>query len=82
MDNAVGKIIEYINQVDSFGYLLIGANILLLIFAKVILKAVYHQPEKINNFSRKVMIFRALNLLIIIAYGYFRFFQDKQNKTQ
>ena len=81
MDNAVGIINEYIHQVDSFGYLLIGVNILLLIFAKVILKAVYHQPEKINNFSRKVMIFRALNLLIIIAYGYFRFFQDKQNKA-
>ncbi|MEB8432191.1 mechanosensitive ion channel [Cocleimonas sp. KMM 6892] len=81
MDSAVDKIIEYINQVDSFGYLLIGANLFLLIFAKVILKAVYHQPEKVSNFSRKVMIFRALNLLIILAYGYFRFFQDNQNKT-
>ncbi len=81
MDNTIGKIIESINQVDSVGYLLIGVNLLLLIFAKTILKAVYQRPEKIRSFSRKVMIFRALNLLIILAYGYFRFFQDKQNKT-
>lgn len=71
----------FIDQLDSFGYLIIGANLLLMLFAKVILKQVYNEPEKVLNFSRKVMIFRALNMLIILAYGYFRFFQDKSNKT-
>ena len=71
----------FIDQLDSFGYLIIGVNLLLMLFARVILKQVYNQPEKILNFSRKVMIFRALNMLIILAYGYFRFFQDNNNKT-
>ncbi len=71
----------FIDQLDSFGYLIIGVNLLLMLFARVILKQVYNQPEKVLNFSRKVMIFRALNMLIILAYGYFRFFQDKNNKT-
>ena len=72
---------SFIDKLDSFGYLLIGVNLLLMLFAKVILQQVYNQPDKISNFSRKVMIFRALNMLIILAYGYFRFFQDKTNKT-
>ena len=70
-----------INQLDGFGYLIIGVNLLLMVFARVILKQVYNEPEKVSSFSRKVMIFRALNLLIILAYGYFRFFEDKTNKT-
>lgn len=71
----------FIDKLDSFGYLIIGANLLLMLFARFILKLVYNQPEKVSSFSRKVMIFRALNMLIILAYGYFRFFQDKSNKT-
>lgn len=71
----------FIDQLDSFGYLIIGVNLLLMLFARVLLKQVYNEPDKISNISRKVMIFRALNLLIILAYGYFRFFQDKSNKT-
>lgn len=37
MDDVAGKIIEYINKVDSFGYLLIGINILLLIIAVLVI---------------------------------------------
>ena len=72
------KLADFIAQFDSLGYVILGVNILLLLFAKIILKWLYSEPEKVVNFSRKVMIFRALNLLIINAYGYFRFFQDKQ----
>jgi len=71
----------FIDKLDSFGYLIIGVNLLLMLFAPALLKQVYNEPDKISSFSRKVMIFRALNLLIILAYGYFRFFQDKTNKT-
>ena len=71
----------FIDKLDSFGYLIIGVNLLLMLFASFILKLVYNQPDKVSNFSRKVMIFRALNMLIIISYGYFRYFQDKTNKT-
>jgi len=72
------KLADFIVQFDSLGYIILGVNILLLLFAKQILKLLYSDPEKVPNFSRKVMIFRALNLSIMIAYGYFRFFQGKQ----
>jgi len=65
---------------DTLSYAILGVNILLLIFAKQILKQVYHDPEKVPSFSRKVMIFRALNLLIMIVYGYFRFFYKENNE--
>ncbi len=73
----------FIDLFDTLGYVIIGVNILLLIFAKQILKQVYSNPEKVFNFSRKVMIFRALNLLIMLAYGYYSFFQgDKSLETK
>jgi len=72
------KLGELINQFDSLGFFVLGINILLLIFARQILKLLYHEPDMVTGLSRKVMIFRALNLLIIITYGYFRFFQDKE----
>ena len=75
------KFIALVDQFDTLGYVVLSVNILLLIFAKKILKQVYQQPEKVPNFSRKVMTFRALNLLIIITYGYFRFFQNNDNKS-
>lgn len=77
------QFIALIDRFDILGYVVIGTNILLLIFSKQILKQVYHNPEKVSNFSRKVMTFRALNLLIMLAYGYFRFFQgDKSLETK
>ena len=72
----MNQLIEIINRFDTLGYFVFGINLLLLIFAKVILKQVYDDPDKVPSFSRKVMIFRALNLLMIIVYGYFKFFKD------
>jgi len=72
------KLADFVVQFDSLGYIILGVNILLLLFAKQIFKWLYSEPEKVTNLSRKVMIFRALNLLIMITYGYFRFFQGKE----
>jgi small-conductance mechanosensitive channel len=76
----MGKLATLFNQFGASGYAIIGINLLLLIFARQILKLLYSNPEKVVNFSRKVMIFRALNLLIMITYGYYRFFQNGENK--
>ncbi len=74
------KLSTFIDQFDTLGYVVLGVNLLLLIFARQILKRVYQNPEKVKNFTRKVMTFRALNLLIMISYGYYRFFLDKENQ--
>ncbi len=70
------------NQFDAVGYVIIGVNLLLLVFARQILKLLYSNPEKVANFARKVMVFRALNLLIMITYGYYRFFQNGSDSDQ
>ncbi len=79
MDNTVDKIIEYINQVDIFGYLLICVNLLLLVFAKVIIKVVYHQPEKVSDSSRKVMNFMGIKPVDYSCLWSFPFF-SRQTK--
>ena len=75
----MNQLIEIINRFDTLSTVVFSLNVLLLIFAKQILRLVYHDPEKVLNFSRKVMIFRALNLLIMLVYGYFRFFQGDKS---
>lgn len=72
-----------IHQFDTFSYVVFGINALLLVFAPQIVNLLYdnHQePKKSSGVNRKVMIFRALNLLFVISFGYYRFFQDKDNK--
>ena len=77
------KLTALFNQFGTLDYLILGVNLLLLIFARQILTLIFPNPEKVPNFSRKVMIFRALNLLIMITHGYYHFFQkesDLENK--
>ena len=69
------------SHLDSVGYLLLIVNILLLIFAKRIIQLFSHAPDKITSFSRSVMIFQILNLLIIVVYGYYRFFQTREEQA-
>ncbi len=76
----MNQLLEFVSRFDAFAYVVLGVNLFLLIFARQILKLLYSNPEKTPGFSRKVMIFRALNLLIMIAYGYYRFFQNGENK--
>lgn len=78
----MNQLIEIINRFDTLGYFIFGVNLLLLVFASQILKKIYHDPDKVPNFPRKVMIFRALNLLMIIVYGYVRFFKDNADNLQ
>jgi len=46
-------------------------NILLILFSRRILKAVSHMNEQDSKFIFRLNIFRALNLLIIFAFGYY-----------
>ena len=46
-------------------------NIILIVFARRILRAVSHMNEQDSKFIFRLNIFRALNLLIIFAFGYY-----------
>jgi len=61
---------SYIARIDLLDYLVIAINLLLLVSAKKILQ--FFQAENAEGpvFLLKVQGFRALNLLIILTYGY------------
>jgi len=74
-----------IDQFDAFSYVVFSVNALLLFFAPQIVKFLYDDHQEGKNTSgvkRKVMIFRALNLLFVISYGYYRFFQNDHNENK
>lgn len=67
-------------QLDWVTGLVTSINFILLVFARRIVHLVYHESENTPSFKRKLMIFRALNLLILIAFGYFHFYMPSQEK--
>jgi small-conductance mechanosensitive channel len=72
---------NFLSHLDSVGYLLLTVNILLLVFAKRIIQLFSHEPATVTFFSRSVMTFQLLNLLIIVVYGYYRFFQTSDEQA-
>ena len=72
---------NFLSHLDSVGYLLLTVNIVLLFFAKKIIRLFSPEPSKITTFSRSVMTFQLLNLLIVVVYGYYRFFQSQDEQA-
>ena len=70
-----------LTHLSSIAYLLLGVNLLLLVYAKHILQWAYRHSAKISDFKRKVMIFRALNLLILVVHGYYLFYRSKDSQA-
>ncbi len=73
---------EFLNRLSMWDLVIISINVLLLIFAQNILKALSKpatQTEK--QFKLKVNTFRALNLLIICVLAYQRMFSEMNIKS-
>ena len=73
------EIASYIERIELLDYLVLAINLLLLISARWILQ--FFQAENANQsgFLLKVQSFRALNLLIILTYGYSNIYLEKVN---
>ncbi len=61
---------SYLDRIDLLDYLLIALNLLLLVLARRILLFFRAEEGDESDFAFKVQVFRALNLLIILSYGY------------
>ncbi len=68
-------ITSYIDRIVLVDYLVIGLNLLLMILAKQILLFFQTENAEKSGFLLKVQSFRALNLLIILTYGYSNIYQ-------
>jgi len=67
---------SYIARIDLLDYMVIGLNLLLLVFARQILQFFQHEEVNKSAFLLKVQAFRALNLLIILTYGYSNIYHE------
>ncbi|MBV1880072.1 MAG: mechanosensitive ion channel family protein [Pseudomonadales bacterium] len=56
--------------VEPFDYFVLALNLVLFLFAKKILNYFYNKGDKNSNFLMRVTVFRFLNVLIFILYGY------------
>ena len=78
----IGKdVLHFIGLFDMQDWVVFSINVLLMIFAHRIMRALYHQPETSMKFRLSVSIFRVFNLLIIIAFTYYHLRQDKNAQT-
>lgn len=66
---------SYIARIDLLDYLVIALNLVLMVFAKRILLFFQAGNADTSGFILKVQSFRALNLLIILTYGYTNIYQ-------
>lgn len=65
---------QFIAEMGVLGYAIVGINLVLLFFAKSILSFLWQDEKNAINFKQKLMIFRALNVLMIGAYAYVKFY--------
>ena len=65
------ELLEFAARLDFLDYIVLLINLPLFFFARRILLLIYHDPDSTSGFNRKVMVFRALNILIVIAFGYY-----------
>lgn len=71
---------QLISRLDLSDTVVFTINILLIIFARRILRFVYHAKESSTAFRVHLSIFRLLNLLIIIAFSYYHIFSSADYK--
>lgn len=65
------EFLSFFQHLDLLGYTVLVTNLLLLIAAPNLVRAIYHEPDGSSSVIRKIRIIRALSLLIFIAYFYF-----------
>jgi hypothetical protein len=75
------EIDSYIARIDLLDYLVILVNLLLMLFARNILLMFQSAQLEKRIFVIKVQSFRALNLLIILSYGYTNIYLASSNST-
>jgi hypothetical protein len=71
-----GDFINIYDRLALIDYTVLAINLLLMIFARRILNVIYHDETNGNGRQslNRVHVFRALNLFIIISFGYYHLY--------
>ncbi|MDH5325850.1 MAG: mechanosensitive ion channel family protein [Gammaproteobacteria bacterium] len=75
--NIVGDILARFDFTDA---LVICTNVLLMLFSRRIMSAIYHEPPDNAQFRWRVNIFRLFNLLIIFLFSYYHLHMVQDSK--
>ncbi len=71
---ALAHYLQLLAGMDPVVWWVMSINLLLVIFAKSMVRLVYDEDEHTDSFKRRLRVFRALNFLIMIVFGYFHFY--------
>jgi small-conductance mechanosensitive channel len=67
-------------RLGTIDFIVILVNLLLMIFARRILELIYHDNVSIKRSLNRVHVFRALNLLIILSFGYYHLYLTAEDR--
>ena len=68
-------------QIDMTTWIVISINLLLILFSRPLVSMVYHDGHHDSRFSQRLHVFRALNLVILIAFGYYHLYAGKEQQS-
>jgi small-conductance mechanosensitive channel len=74
LKNLLGDYAVMFDRLGAIDFAVILINILLMIFARRILALIYHDSVSVKHSLNRVHVFRALNLLIILSFGYYHLY--------
>ena len=72
---------EIFSKIDAQTWVVLAVNLLLILFAKPLVRLVFPDAQQTAKLNRRVHVFRALNLMIIAAFGYYHFFKDEAQRA-
>ncbi|MES9943035.1 MAG: mechanosensitive ion channel family protein [Candidatus Thiodiazotropha sp. 6PLUC7] len=70
----IGNYADILARLGLLDFVVITVNIVLMIFARRIIELIYHDNVSTNRSLNRVHVFRALNLLIILSFGYYHLY--------
>lgn len=81
LEQLYNEIMSFLGMFDLIEGAVITVNLVLMVFAGKIMRAIYHEPETSPQFKFRVNIFRVFNFLIIIAFTYYHLYSTESSKS-
>ena len=72
---------DLLTQIDLTTWIVISINLLLILFSRPLVNMVYQDDNNDSRFARRLHVFRSLNLVILIAFGYYHFYAGKEHQS-
>lgn len=81
VDLLLANLQDLLMRADVTTWVVISINLFLIVFSKPLVNMVFHDNTNDIRFSQRLRVFRALNLLILIAFGYYYFYAGKEHQS-